>query len=66
MKISPRLPRYFILMLWPNNAFEPTPLCGEQDRADFDSWIRLTSILDLSVRRGSMLAVGRQFAGLSY
>jgi len=22
----------------PNNAFEPTPLSGEQDRADFESW----------------------------
>jgi len=36
----------------PNNAFEPTPLCGEQDRADFGVWIRLDGRLDVSVRRG--------------
>jgi hypothetical protein len=44
----------------PNNAFEPTLLCGERDRADFESWIRLDSIPALAVRRGSMLAVGPQ------
>jgi hypothetical protein len=44
----------------PNNAFEPTPLCGEQDRRDFKSWIRLDRCADLSVRRGSMLVVGPQ------
>jgi hypothetical protein len=36
----------------PNNAFEPTPLCGEQDQADFEGWPPFNSFLDLSVRRG--------------
>jgi hypothetical protein len=37
---------------------EPTPLCGEQDRANFDRWIRFNRFAVLSVRRGSMLTVG--------
>jgi hypothetical protein len=41
----------------PNNAFEPTPLCGERDRADFEGWFRLDSFADLSMRRGSILTV---------
>jgi hypothetical protein len=36
---------------------EPTPLCGEQDRADFESWIRAYACTDLQWRHGSMLAV---------
>jgi hypothetical protein len=45
---------------WPNNAFEPTPLSGERDRANFEGWNQLNSFPNLWVRRGSMLAVGRQ------
>ncbi len=35
-----------------NKGFQPTPLCGEQDRGDFGSWIPPKSSTDLSVRRG--------------
>jgi hypothetical protein len=37
----------------PNNAFEPTPLCGKQDRGDFAIWIWFARLPDLQVRRGS-------------
>jgi len=43
----------------PNNAFEPTPLGGEQDRTDFETRICLDCLPDLLVRRGSMLTVRR-------
>jgi len=33
-------------------GMEPMPLCGEQDRAVFEVWIRLECLADLSVRRG--------------
>lgn len=42
----------------PNNAFEPTPLRGVQDRVDLESWFRPRRFPDLWVRHGSMLAVG--------
>jgi hypothetical protein len=35
----------------PNKPLELTPLRGEQDRCDFESWKRLDSFPDLSVRR---------------
>jgi hypothetical protein len=31
---------------------QPTPLSGDQDRADFDDWIQLDTSADLAVRRG--------------
>ena len=37
----------------PNTGMEPTPLSGEQDRGDFEGWIRPTCFPDLCVRRGS-------------
>jgi hypothetical protein len=36
----------------PNNALEPTPLCGEQDRGVFETWNQLDSLPDLWERRG--------------
>src|SRR5262245_48058709 len=43
-----------------NNALEPTPLSGEQDRADFETRFRLSCPAGLSMRRGSMLIVGQR------
>jgi len=31
---------------------EPTPLCGEQGRGDFETWSQLDCFPDLRVRRG--------------
>jgi hypothetical protein len=36
-------------------GMEPTPLGGEQDRADFEAWNQPDRFPDLAVRRGSML-----------
>jgi hypothetical protein len=38
--------------LRPNTALEPTPLRGEQDRADFESWFSLDRLPDQVGRRG--------------
>jgi len=47
-------------------VLELTPLCGEQDRGDFESWFCAYTRLDLPLRRGSMLAVRRLFAVLKW
>jgi hypothetical protein len=36
----------------PESTFPSTPLCGEQDRAVFENWIRVGSRTDLGMRRG--------------
>jgi hypothetical protein len=50
----------------PNNALEPTPLCGEQDRANFETRFCPDYFPDLWVRRGSMLAVRPPINAIAY
>jgi len=40
-----------VAVLPPNRRLQLTPLCGERDRGDFESWIRLDSDSDEEMRR---------------
>jgi hypothetical protein len=41
-----------------NQAYKPTLLCVEQDRADFESWIRLDCLADLQGGAANAEALG--------